>query len=296
MGTRMGLIGQHLPKPLWPIFEKSLLEIQLSFIDKYSPKKIFINTHHCHELLERVIKTKEQNIEILHEPTLLGVGGAIHNVKMHHPSGRLLVINSDQLYLMSENDEKDFLKKSLKFHQLLLSVDVGAESNYNKLIIDENGLLTEIKKNCHTSAITYSGVSIVNLEEISYMPGFSNFFDSVANYKNGKVGTFFPKEKCEYWDFGTLKLYLSNIKKIAALWNHEDVEMLRHVLLTANAVKPLLLAKNGYRGLAPGYFNFSNEAQPENPNTFILGKLNKKKLKEFHLYYHDFEMSSDSLV
>ena len=30
-GTRMGEIGKVVPKPLWPIYEKSLLELQVAW-------------------------------------------------------------------------------------------------------------------------------------------------------------------------------------------------------------------------------------------------------------------------
>ena len=36
-GTRMGKIGKVLPKVLWPIFAKNLIELQVSFAKKLAP-------------------------------------------------------------------------------------------------------------------------------------------------------------------------------------------------------------------------------------------------------------------
>ena len=45
-GTRMGEIGKTLPKILWPIFDKSLLELQALYLKEMGVKDIFINLFH----------------------------------------------------------------------------------------------------------------------------------------------------------------------------------------------------------------------------------------------------------
>ncbi|MEI8348106.1 MAG: NTP transferase domain-containing protein, partial [Pseudomonadota bacterium] len=46
MGTRMGEIGKVLPKVLWPVFEKKILDLQVSFAGRLGFQRIFVNTHH----------------------------------------------------------------------------------------------------------------------------------------------------------------------------------------------------------------------------------------------------------
>ena len=48
-GTRMGEVGQYLAKPLWPIFEKSLLELHLLRLNSIGINQVGINVHHLHE-------------------------------------------------------------------------------------------------------------------------------------------------------------------------------------------------------------------------------------------------------
>ena len=43
-GSRMGEIGKILPKVLWHIFEKSLLELEIEYARSLGIKKIFINS------------------------------------------------------------------------------------------------------------------------------------------------------------------------------------------------------------------------------------------------------------
>lgn len=68
LGTRMGDIGKILPKPLWPLYEKSLLEIQIRYLKKKGISKIYINTHHHHDQIEKLLTDLNiENVEILYE-------------------------------------------------------------------------------------------------------------------------------------------------------------------------------------------------------------------------------------
>ena len=44
-GTRMGEIGKVLPKVLWPIYERSLLELQVQYAKSLGIKDIYIKNH-----------------------------------------------------------------------------------------------------------------------------------------------------------------------------------------------------------------------------------------------------------
>ena len=61
-GTRMERIGKKLPKILWPIFEKTLLELQIDFAKKWGCQEFFMNVCHLHDQVEDFIT--EKNIKI----------------------------------------------------------------------------------------------------------------------------------------------------------------------------------------------------------------------------------------
>ena len=80
MGSRMGQIGQLLPKPLSPLGkDRTFLSILYEQIRKAGINKVYINTHHRYDLIREYVSRK-MNIEILPEPELLDVGGTIQSL------------------------------------------------------------------------------------------------------------------------------------------------------------------------------------------------------------------------
>ena len=82
-GTRMGEIGKHLPKVMWPVFEKTLLELQVSYARSLGIKNIYINLHYMGETIEKFCKEKSsfEGVQLLWEkPEILDIGGAIHQL------------------------------------------------------------------------------------------------------------------------------------------------------------------------------------------------------------------------
>jgi mannose-1-phosphate guanylyltransferase len=71
-GTRMGLIGKSLPKVMWPIFEKTLLETQIIYARKFNPRKIYINVHHQADIVVDYFQKKgiASDVEFLFEPEI----------------------------------------------------------------------------------------------------------------------------------------------------------------------------------------------------------------------------------
>jgi len=59
IGTRMGPIGEVLPKPLWPIFESTILELQIKYAKEMGVKKIFVNGFHQAEIIKEYLEKKK---------------------------------------------------------------------------------------------------------------------------------------------------------------------------------------------------------------------------------------------
>ena len=97
-GTRMGPLGASLPKPLWPLFETTLLEIQISRALSFGAEKILINLFHAKEEVKAFLKKKNlsKKVQCIEESELLDVGGAIYNLKNQGVEGDLLIMNCDQ--------------------------------------------------------------------------------------------------------------------------------------------------------------------------------------------------------
>ena len=220
-GTRMGKVGKVLPKVLWPLFEKTLLEAQYHWVRELGCKSIFVNTHYLHEKINSYIDSnKNLDINVLHEKELLNTGGAIHNLKNRYniKKGKLLVIAGDQFYFFPNSEWEKAIKKIEKAHSVLFGLKTnGRTDSYNELVLDK-GLLKSIvpyKKESHFNRdyVTYSGLGLVNMELLENKNGKSSFFETVANYSESKVEVIIPEVE-EYWDFGSNKRYYENIYSI----------------------------------------------------------------------------------
>lgn len=213
LGTRMGPIGKILPKPLWPIFEKKILELQINFVESLGIEKIYINGHHCHAQLKEFIdllnQKRSKKVIYLNESTLLGSGGGVHNVaNLENYKGVLLYLAVDQFYFFDQF-YFDLAKNLISSHgAVLFGLDVDKAEIYNRLII-ENNLMIGIEGPQSSSLVTFSGMGLINLENLTPQPGISSFFDTVANFKEQPVYIITPKN-VDYWDFGTSENYLKS--------------------------------------------------------------------------------------
>lgn len=223
MGTRMGEIGKVIPKVLWPIYAKTLLELQIRYCEDLGIKKIFVNTHYLHDEIVNFFKESnfEKKVTILHEKVLLDSGGAIHNLAARpevNYAGNLLLVNGDQFLFFDEGHWKEAEAKISLNRAVLFGIKVDKNASYNQTIIVD-GNLKEIRKNTekNNDYVTYSGLGILNLSGLKPVPGISSFFETVANFKTESVA-FVTPDTFEYWDFGTAEVYVKNIFRL----NHED--------------------------------------------------------------------------
>lgn len=229
-GTRMGKIGQSLPKVLWPIFEKPLIELQILYAKRMGIKNIYINVHHQREQIITFLNTlNDSNIKILVEEDILDIGGAIHNLANQDAinyEGNLLILNSDQFLFFDEEYIKLALQ-SLKNHQAaLFAIKVDKQGKYNQIKFDNQGKMLEIvqfQNITEDEFWTYSGSGIVNLSKLKPIEGKTSFFESVAPYKLAPV-KIIPLEELHYWDFGTLARYQKSMHTILEIYNRHESE------------------------------------------------------------------------
>lgn len=220
----MGVIGESLPKVMWPFFNYSLLEGQVLFAHSLGVEKVYINTHHQADkiFISDEIKNKV-DVTFVHEEKILGSGGGIHNIINTTDLDRnepLLVLNADLFYLIDEKaigEARELLESHQEGACCLFPVECKEGESYNRLVI-EDGLLKEItpKDKPGDSSITYSGVCLCYPSRLEKSEGESAFFTTVANYKEVSV----PVTKAgewDYWDFGTYQQYYQQMKNIVEL-------------------------------------------------------------------------------
>lgn len=166
-GKRMLDLTTNTPKPLLKINNKTLLSNTINFYLDIGCNEIYINTHYFHEKIESYIDKnfKDYPITIIHEPSILGTGGAIKNIFNYTKSKKICVVNSDIFWVKNNKMEiKNFIQnyKKITDCQILLSKKVnfcGLKKEIGDFNISDS-LVT--KWQVGNEIIFYSGLQIVS--------------------------------------------------------------------------------------------------------------------------------------
>lgn len=223
-GTRMGELGKIIPKPLWPLFDSTLLGWQISFLKSLGIQRIYVNTHHHAKELENYLSENFPDVNILYEPEILDVGGAIHNLaRQINYQGNLFVVNSDVMFNLSDVELDNGVNK-LKDHDVILyGLKVDKASGLNEIIIEDNVIVGIVKNNDvkESEYITYSGFCLVNMSCLAKVDGVSNFFESVVSFQNKNSGVYITSN-IPYLDFGTLSSYFESCYRVVGELKEND--------------------------------------------------------------------------
>ena len=290
----MGQIGLELPKLLWPIFEKTLIELQIAFAKELGCKNIFINTHFLHKSIHQFVHEQRlPDVHLVYEPTLLNIGGAIHNIAQHplvQKKGPLLILNGDQFYFFPRNYIEQGLEQIKQFKAILFGLEVDKTSGYNEIVLQDQ-LLQKIESTSSAHKYqTYSGVALVNLDLLRLQPGPSKFFDTVANYRTDKIAVITPGQH-EYWDWGTTTRYkASSFRLLDAHHSHNNGAMVKfgqqHSIFDQSKIK----GPDCYGTNSRGLINLTTSAcdLPDGPNhSIIVLKGERPNFRGNGIYYNE---------
>lgn len=285
-GTRMGKIGQKLPKVLWPVFEKTLLELQVAYARSLGARKIFINLHYMGEEIEKycVLRSAFDGVEFLWEkPEILDIGGAVHNLASQPGvkyRGKLLILNADQFFYIKKDDLTNILKPYAKDPAVLFSYMVNPALGYNALEIDANRRMKGIIKNKDlpegTKQVeTYTGISYIDLAQLKKVPGASSFFESVCSFKEQDIPTI-RLDNADYWDFGTLERYWETCFKILETYRMNSNHPFIRFLVNEGTLKTwkINLQTRSYHARSPNIINLNPDEEVKDLGPSIILKGN----------------------
>lgn len=288
-GTRMGTIGQKLPKVLWPVFEKSLLELQVAYARSLGIEKIFVNLHYMGEEIENYCRGKStfEGVTFLWEkPEILDIGGAVHNLASRSDikyRGKLLILNADQFFYMRPEELQRILLPYQKAPVALFTYYVDPALGYNALEIDEKRMVKRIIKNkdlTTTSLVeTYTGISLVDLAQLDKVPGVSSFFESVCPFTKDIPAI--RLDNVDYWDFGTVKRYWETIHLLLKTYRNKSTHPFLRFLVQERALKTwkINLQDLSYHAKSPQVVNLNpdEEVKELGPSIILAGKSASKE-------------------
>ena len=176
LGTRLGFVD--IPKPMYEIEGKPVLEHNILLLKKHGIKNICINLHYLPEVIKDYFQNgKKWDVEIKYsfEKDLLGTSGAVKNVKSFWNDGPFFVVYGDNFTNINFTEMFNFHKSCKALATIALFdpvkvVNSGIAGSYVEM--DKNNRLVSfiegqgIKKNGYVNA----GVYILEPEILDMIP------------------------------------------------------------------------------------------------------------------------------
>jgi NDP-sugar pyrophosphorylase family protein len=226
LGTRLLPHTKYIPKPLFPIDGRPLLDRIIQSLIQAGCCSIMINTHHLHRDIETFLETQHYAIPVQtrHELRILGTGGAIHNVRDFWDQDPFMVINGD---IVTDID----LKAVYDFHQRhphpvtmvlydfpeINTVSVDANRSVIGFDVPDSDLTHSNSPKDGGSPLrklTFTGIQVIDPKILKWIPD-TPFSTSIDLYRtlihNGMtLAAFIPENR--YWkDIGTPRQYRSAV-------------------------------------------------------------------------------------
>ncbi len=227
-GTRLLPYTQKIPKPLFTLVSKPLLEHIIQQLVDHGCEQIWINTHHLHDQIEVFVKHLRHNINIqtIYEPAILDTGGAIANVKPFLKDSPFFVINAD---IISNVD----LNKVYAFHiksKTLATLVLHDHDKFNKIKVDNQGYIQSF--NSKTKGLAFTGIQVLSPEIYDCFPE-KKIFSSIDVYQDlcrqKQIKAFVEKDI--FWsDIGTKDSYsMTSLQILCAAQFHMNQDKIKEL-------------------------------------------------------------------
>ena len=209
-GTRLLPYTGYLPKPLFTIAGRPLLDIHIRNLEAAGCRAVAINTHHLHRKIENFISGQHYRIPVIirHEPDILGTGGAIKNTMDFWDNEPFMVINSD---IYTDIDFREVYNFHLS-HPHPATLVMYDDPEFNTVCINEQNFVTGFSPLCtlHSALSTFTGVQVLDPEILDLIPErvFSSSIDAFRKLiRQGKRVKAFMATDCCWKDLGTPERY-----------------------------------------------------------------------------------------
>ena len=202
-GTRLLPHTLKIPKPLFTLNSKPVLEHLIRQLAAHGCEEMIINTHHLHGQIEAFAAKLLFHIRTLYEPIILDTGGAIANARSFFKDAPFFVINSDIVFDLD-------LSRVYAFHSAsdcLATLVLHDHEKFNKVSVDDQGYVQSF--DAKTGGLAFTGIQVLSPEIFEYFPD-KKVFSSIEVYQklihHKKVRALVEKEI--YWsDIGTTESY-----------------------------------------------------------------------------------------
>lgn len=221
LGERLLPHTRFIPKPLFPINGKPLLDITIGRLICAGCKSIMINTHYLNNHIESFIQEKSYPIPVQtrFEHQILDTGGAIKNLKDFWDNDPVIVMNGDILTDIDINEVYLFHRN----HSHPVTLVLYDFPQINTVLVDSNQDVMDFSSSTssqeHVSCdsqeipyarLTFTGIQVISPEALEFLPA-APAFSIIDLYRtlikeDRTVKAFIPNNA--YWkDIGTPAQY-----------------------------------------------------------------------------------------
>lgn len=224
LGVRLKPFTQVIPKPLLPIGEKSVLEIQIDRLRQFGFKDIFLATNYKSDYIERFFGDGSEfgvNLSVSKEETPLGTAGPLALLKERLDTP-FIVMNGDILSLVDFRKLYDFSVRQDSLLTLTIKKEI-MPFDFGNIFFDGE-FVTGIEEKPDIVMYILAGIYVMKPEIFRFFPE-NEFFGMDMLIKN-MLAEKDPVSKYElkdYWlDIGRIDDYYTAQEEYNKHFNADD--------------------------------------------------------------------------
>ncbi len=214
LGTRLDPLTRYVPKCLMPLRGRPLLDIWLDKLSRIGVTEFIVNTHHHAEMVTEYVRRSPfaAQVQLAHEPVLLGTSGTIRE----HAA---FLATADSLVLHADNLCDDDLVGLIQAHRsrpvecvmTLLTFRAAEPSSCGIIETDSQGVMAALHhKVAHPPSDVANAATYVFtpelIEEVLAAPGAWDFSSDTLPLLVGRALT--HHTEMPFVDIGTIPAYL----------------------------------------------------------------------------------------
>lgn len=210
LGTRLRPFTEIIPKPLLPIGEKAVMEIQIEHLKKYGFSEIYLATNYKSNYIENFFGNGERydiKLGISKEEKPLGTAGPIKLLENKLKAEAFVVMNGDILSLVDFEKMYEFAREK----ESILTVGIKKIITPYEFgnIHFENDLVTKVEEKPDIITYALAGIYIMKPEILKLIPENEYFgMDKLIRIMLDQGLPINKYEITEYWlDIGRVDDY-----------------------------------------------------------------------------------------
>ena len=215
-GKRLRPLTDEIPKPLLPVCGVPLIEWRLDQLLAPSDSSVaadigslVINSHHLSGAIDDYLDNHPAapRITRLHEPEILGTGGAIVNARDHIATDPFLLINGDTISDLPVIEAVHWHRS----HKFTATMVLSRSALHRNVVVAGNRVARIITTGTSADAFTFTGTHVISRDLIERLPhaGFHDIRDTYLTLAaEGRLGAFVLPGNPILLDIGTPLRYL----------------------------------------------------------------------------------------